>query len=359
MTVDVTDLNHHGNIVGIFPNVFNEELYCDVVFYCKGGRKVKSHRLLLGCVSSFLQSLFHEQKFRDLIEISLPDVNAEDLDIFLRFLYEGVIRLDAEEMDAFSSIKALLEINVPILQQSDSSEKILEGTVIRRKRKVDDSNNDPNPPKIRKCANPAHEERQRILSCFDQIIHNFKAKENTPSVPRVCETSVSQPSKTPLLVPLHQYQTAVKLYERKKLEKNLGDIVANFVKQEVEKIREEHREKKRRRKPHPPNQELNSASPPLDYSATSAATASKSTDSLCNNSDSPALPLVLREGTHVERSSISLNSHRSERGYNLFDSPLIAEFSPSPRIDVLKQKLKGRVLTSQDGTKTYHRDYKK
>ncbi|KAE8737876.1 hypothetical protein FOCC_FOCC016656 [Frankliniella occidentalis] len=304
MTLDITsviDTNHNSIIFGSLPDLYNNEVYCDAIFYCKEGKTVKSHRLLLSSVSPFLHMLFHQQRYREVIEISLPDFNVEDVDNLLRFVYEGVIRLQQEELAIFTEIRKTLEINIAVILQTDNAEHILENVMIRRrdlvnkgsenvieniimkrtlseqgtknavnileditrKRKLADNNNEatatPSNFKIQKRMNPAHEDRQNIVSCFNNIIENFKAstpKQKPKTLAGAGEPIVSQPAKSQLLVSISKYQTAVNCYERKRLEKNMEGIVAKIVKQEIEKIRQDQKEKKKSKlhPPKPPNQ---------------------------------------------------------------------------------------------------------
>jgi hypothetical protein len=114
MEVVFDNTEHDSSLGSTLARYFEKEEYVDVTFICKGGRKVKAHKLLLISVSHFLKKMFSEWNGnQDMITITVPDVDHNILKYLLDFLYEGTMKLSRSELVEFKAVQKMLGIRFP------------------------------------------------------------------------------------------------------------------------------------------------------------------------------------------------------------------------------------------------------
>ncbi|KAJ4440285.1 hypothetical protein ANN_08424 [Periplaneta americana] len=113
MNVILDDTEHDSNLIKSVASFFEKEDYLDVMFICKGGKKVKAHKLVLSAVSPFLKALFSEWNENQEIVLMVPDIDHNILKLVFVFMYEGTMKLSPSEFVEFKAILKMLKIKFP------------------------------------------------------------------------------------------------------------------------------------------------------------------------------------------------------------------------------------------------------
>lgn len=120
MVLTLSYAEHDGYLLDVFNNYFEKGSFMDVQFICKGNKIIFAHKLVVASVSSLVRKLIVEMPCKDeLMTIYLPDVNCNILNLFLTFLYEGVMKLDAAELEYFKEVCNLLCVEIPDAEISE------------------------------------------------------------------------------------------------------------------------------------------------------------------------------------------------------------------------------------------------
>ncbi|XP_063227854.1 uncharacterized protein LOC134533948 isoform X4 [Bacillus rossius redtenbacheri] len=107
----VCDLKHSVTLLrGI-----KHDNYMDLMFICRGNVKVFAQKLVLLSVSPFLKVLLSHMSCcqHNMFCVSLPDIDPGSLQLVLNFLYEGVMKVRASELEGFSDAMYVLGIEIP------------------------------------------------------------------------------------------------------------------------------------------------------------------------------------------------------------------------------------------------------
>nr|CAD7425272.1 unnamed protein product [Timema monikensis] len=109
----ITYPEHPSTLVAAVSTYYEQESYMDVSFMCAGLERVEAHRLVLTSVSPFMKTLLMEHSGPEPPVISLPDVSQHLLRLVLQFLYDGVMKVNQDELAEFKNILTVLGIKVP------------------------------------------------------------------------------------------------------------------------------------------------------------------------------------------------------------------------------------------------------
>nr|CAD7453359.1 unnamed protein product [Timema tahoe] len=109
----ITYPEHPSTLVAAVSTYYEQESYMDVSFMCAGLERVEAHRLVLTSVSPFMKTLLMEYSGPEPPVISLPDVSQHLLRLVLQFLYDGVMKVNQDELAEFKNILTVLGIKVP------------------------------------------------------------------------------------------------------------------------------------------------------------------------------------------------------------------------------------------------------
>ncbi|XP_046488187.1 uncharacterized protein [Neodiprion pinetum] len=100
--------NHTNNILQVFMEHLSSEQLVDVTLSCQG-RFVKAHRMILSACSPYFQELFKHHTAKHPVVI-LNGIKCEDLQMIIKFMYHGEIRVQETELDDLLAAAETLQI---------------------------------------------------------------------------------------------------------------------------------------------------------------------------------------------------------------------------------------------------------
>ncbi|XP_046747755.1 uncharacterized protein LOC124412148 isoform X2 [Diprion similis] len=100
--------NHTNNILQVFMEHLSSEQLVDVTLSCQG-QFVKAHRMILSACSPYFQELFKHHTAKHPVVI-LNGIKCEDLQMIIKFMYHGEIRVQEAELDDLLAAAETLQI---------------------------------------------------------------------------------------------------------------------------------------------------------------------------------------------------------------------------------------------------------
>lgn len=113
--------NYQMNLLSVFEQLLEKQLFVDVTLCCEGGYSVKAHKIVLSACSPYFQALFNDTPCDHPI-IILKDVQWSDLKSILSFMYKGEIHVSQDQIGPLLKLAELLKIRGLSEEQSDGRE---------------------------------------------------------------------------------------------------------------------------------------------------------------------------------------------------------------------------------------------
>lgn len=113
--------NYQLNLLSVFEQLLEKQLFVDVTLCCEGGYSVKAHKIVLSACSPYFQALFNDTPCDHPIVI-LKDVQWSDLKSILSFMYKGEIHVSQEQIGPLLKLAELLKIRGLSEEQTDGRE---------------------------------------------------------------------------------------------------------------------------------------------------------------------------------------------------------------------------------------------
>ena len=117
--------NHPVNLVSGFSGLFNNEKLVDVTLAAEG-RQLQAHKMLLSACSDYFQSLFSVNPCQHPIVI-LKDVSFEDLHTVVQFMYNGIVNVSSDKLQAVLKTADTLQIKGLGEKYSESVNSLIGG----------------------------------------------------------------------------------------------------------------------------------------------------------------------------------------------------------------------------------------
>ncbi|XP_069688897.1 uncharacterized protein [Periplaneta americana] len=103
--------HHQVGVLDYLKQLLVSEVFVDVTLCCQD-KRFKAHRLLLSACSSYLQKVLVEHLASDHVTIILPDIQAEDMQWLLDFMYTGSVAVPRCRLSSFLQAAEALHIKV-------------------------------------------------------------------------------------------------------------------------------------------------------------------------------------------------------------------------------------------------------
>ncbi|XP_046664684.1 protein tramtrack, beta isoform-like [Homalodisca vitripennis] len=100
--------NYQSNMVSELDILRSEEHLVDVTLSCEG-QKFRAHKVILSACSAYFRNVFKENPCEHPVVI-LKDVNHEDVEALLSFVYQGVVYVSEKKLSSFLQTAELLQI---------------------------------------------------------------------------------------------------------------------------------------------------------------------------------------------------------------------------------------------------------
>uniref|UniRef100_A0A1B6LN49 BTB domain-containing protein n=1 Tax=Graphocephala atropunctata TaxID=36148 RepID=A0A1B6LN49_9HEMI len=100
--------NYQSNMVSELDILRSEEHLVDVTLSCEG-QKFRAHKVILSACSAYFRNVFKENPCEHPVVI-LKDVNYEDVEALLSFVYQGVVYVSEKKLASFLQTAELLQI---------------------------------------------------------------------------------------------------------------------------------------------------------------------------------------------------------------------------------------------------------
>lgn len=113
--------NYQLNLLSVFEQLLEKQLFVDVTLCCEGGYSVKAHKIVLSACSPYFQALFHDTPCDHPIVI-LKDVQWSDLKSILSFMYKGEIHVNQDQIGPLLKLAELLKIRGLSEEHTDGRE---------------------------------------------------------------------------------------------------------------------------------------------------------------------------------------------------------------------------------------------
>lgn len=113
--------NYQLNLLSVFEQLLEKQLFVDVTLCCEGGYSVKAHKIVLSASSPYFQALFNDTPCDHPIVI-LKDVQWPDLKSILSFMYKGEIHVSQDQIGPLLKLAELLKIRGLSEEQTDGRE---------------------------------------------------------------------------------------------------------------------------------------------------------------------------------------------------------------------------------------------
>uniref|UniRef100_A0A8D9EIU6 Broad-complex core protein isoform 6 n=1 Tax=Cacopsylla melanoneura TaxID=428564 RepID=A0A8D9EIU6_9HEMI len=100
--------NYTSNIITELDSLRTDGDLVDVTILCDG-RKITAHKVILSACSSYFRTIFRENPCQHPVVI-LKDINYEDIEAVLCFVYQGTVYISKSRMDSFLKTAESLQI---------------------------------------------------------------------------------------------------------------------------------------------------------------------------------------------------------------------------------------------------------
>ena len=114
--------NHSIHLSSNLTSLLKMHTHCDVVLACKDGPKLSAHKIILSACSTYFRDLLADTEIHQETIIVLKDINREDMEAVLNFLYSGSVEVPKDRLADFLLAASLLKIE-ELTQHSTDSRK--------------------------------------------------------------------------------------------------------------------------------------------------------------------------------------------------------------------------------------------
>lgn len=162
--------NYQLNLLSVFEQLLEKQLFVDVTLCCEGGYSVKAHKIVLSACSPYFQALFNDTPCDHPIVI-LKDVQWSDLKSILSFMYKGEIHVSQDQIGPLLKLAELLKIRGLSEEQTDGREVLSQ--------KVSDVPTETKVPKSKMASKCEVERKKRTSKSFsvDSVSKRIKVEE--------------------------------------------------------------------------------------------------------------------------------------------------------------------------------------
>ena len=127
----VTTIGTFGAIKPLLTVLHESKILADLTFVCSDGH-LKAHKLVVGAQSKFLKQAIRDTESGEEAVIHLPNVNKDHMEVALKFLYHGVLKLRKRSLPVlkellFNVLQIDASFNIPDLDGTSSSKKAKPG----------------------------------------------------------------------------------------------------------------------------------------------------------------------------------------------------------------------------------------
>ncbi|KAL0268653.1 UNVERIFIED_CONTAM: hypothetical protein PYX00_010503 [Menopon gallinae] len=100
--------NHHGTLISVLENLFNNEMYVDCTLAAEG-QEISAHKVVLSACSPFLNKLLKKHYDKHPI-ILLRDVTFFELQCVIEYMYKGEVNITHDQLSSFLKAAETLQI---------------------------------------------------------------------------------------------------------------------------------------------------------------------------------------------------------------------------------------------------------
>ncbi|KAK7604417.1 hypothetical protein V9T40_005603 [Parthenolecanium corni] len=171
--------NYQSNMVSELDSLRSDEDLVDVTLSCEG-HLLKAHKVILSACSSYFRNVFKENPCKHPVVI-LKDVNYEDVEALLSFVYQGVVYISEKKLNSFLQTAELLQIRG--LTGAATTMKEASFSDVTTNQKVNDKSNVPPPPQLltANLLNSWNKQSMMNSSCSTKSSNN--SNPTSPSLP--------------------------------------------------------------------------------------------------------------------------------------------------------------------------------
>ena len=87
--------DYQASTVKTFKNLLGDQHFADVTLACGKGQQLKAHKVILSSCSPFLRNILVQNPHQHPI-IYLTNVDMEDLESLMKFIYQGEVQIENE-----------------------------------------------------------------------------------------------------------------------------------------------------------------------------------------------------------------------------------------------------------------------
>jgi len=151
--------NYQSHLSSSFENLLTNHEFVDVTLGC-GGKKLAAHKMLLSACSPYLRDLLRDNICPHLI-IVLRDVSYSDMSAILKFIYNGEVKIEQDQLNSFLKTADSLKIRGLTDDAADTSEKenIDENTDVKKRKETSPSSQS---PKRKRSVSPIISEESKV-----------------------------------------------------------------------------------------------------------------------------------------------------------------------------------------------------
>jgi len=102
--------DHSAALQDLARDLCGREELTDVTVTCQGGISFQAHRMVLAGASNYFRSMFQAMEHWKHPVVFLKDVDADDMEYFLQFIYYGEVNVPSSELD--NLVKVAKELGI-------------------------------------------------------------------------------------------------------------------------------------------------------------------------------------------------------------------------------------------------------
>ncbi|XP_065201840.1 broad-complex core protein-like isoform X1 [Planococcus citri] len=183
--------NYQSNMVSELDSLRSDKDLVDVTLSCEG-HLLKAHKVILSACSSYFRNVFKDNPCKHPVVI-LKDVNHEDVEALLNFVYQGVVYISEKKLASFLQTAELLQIR-GLTGAATIKETAFEDSATNQN-KLNDKTSVPPPPQLL-TANVINSWKQNASQTSCSSSKSSQSNPPSPSLPSV-KRKKSNPSRIP------------------------------------------------------------------------------------------------------------------------------------------------------------------
>ena len=126
--------DYQASTVKTFKNLLGDQHFADVTLACGKGQQLKAHKVILSSCSPFLRNILVQNPHQHPI-IYLTNVDMEDLESLMKFIYQGEVQIENEGLTKFLETANDLEIDGLFQRHAKMEQKKKEEELAKAKEK--------------------------------------------------------------------------------------------------------------------------------------------------------------------------------------------------------------------------------